>query len=63
MTAIHTIRTGLVQVRPGQMESQGAGLARIAHMLFATTFGRGTLTVSRSMGQESVLSGRRLPRF
>jgi hypothetical protein len=33
MTSIHAIRTGLVEVRHGQMESRGAGLAWIAHML------------------------------
>jgi N-acyl homoserine lactone hydrolase len=34
MTAIHAIRTGLVQVRRPQMESRGIGPAGIAHMLF-----------------------------
>jgi N-acyl homoserine lactone hydrolase len=34
MTTIHTIRTGLVQVRRPQMESRGTGPARLAHMLF-----------------------------
>lgn len=33
MSVVHAIRTGLVQVRRAQMESRGAGLARIAHML------------------------------
>jgi glyoxylase-like metal-dependent hydrolase (beta-lactamase superfamily II) len=34
MPKIHAIRTGLVQVRRPQMESRGAGLTRIANMLF-----------------------------
>ena len=34
MPKIHAIRTGLVQVRRAQMESQGTGLARTASMLF-----------------------------
>ncbi|MGA9564370.1 MAG: N-acyl homoserine lactonase family protein [Candidatus Korobacteraceae bacterium] len=34
MPAIHAIRTGLVKVRRAQMEGQGTGLARMAHMLF-----------------------------
>jgi len=33
MSVVHAIRTGLVQVRRAQMESRGAGVARIAHML------------------------------
>jgi N-acyl homoserine lactone hydrolase len=34
MAEIHAIRTGLVKVRRPQMESRGAGIARVAHMLF-----------------------------
>jgi hypothetical protein len=33
MPAIPAIRTGLMKVRRAQMESGGAGTARIAHML------------------------------
>ncbi len=33
MPRIHAIRTGLVKVRCAQMESRGAGLARMAHVL------------------------------
>jgi N-acyl homoserine lactone hydrolase len=33
MSVVHAIRTGLVEVRRPQMESRGAGVARIAHML------------------------------
>jgi glyoxylase-like metal-dependent hydrolase (beta-lactamase superfamily II) len=34
MTKVHAITTGLVQVRRPQMESRGAGLARMTNMLF-----------------------------